>query len=416
MANNLSASFPDIWAKEQQTVFYKINRAMVGADMSFNSIMRRHDVLNRPYRSSSWGTVAPYSRGSAITITDLTDTQESLTVNAEFANGFYIDDFDQIQDNYDIAAGYGKDYGEALSYQVDADFLGEAANATSTLDNSSFGGNAGEGITLTASNIPSIFGAARRLIEKQNVPTQDLKAFISPEFEEAMVQAQAGRDTRMGDEATENGFIGKYYGFMCYNTNQLAGTAVLGIATTPTNGDTVTINVGGTAITFTFVSSIGTTPGNVLIGGSADAAAANLAALINAPGTTTANGVALSTTPVNLQNLLTANATATATAASDIVTVRVKGTGVLVVSSTLTATADGWQAATQVQENMFVAGKAPTMVLQRTPKVEIKDVPDKLGKNALNGVLYGYKTFRDNARRMVNVKIASSEFAPSATP
>lgn len=410
MANNVSASFEEIWAREQQMVFYKKNRATQGADLSFNSILRKGDTLNRPYRSTAWGTVAPYNRGTAITITDVTDTQEQLVVNAEFANGFYIDDFDQIQDKYDMAATYGKDYGEVLSDQVDADFLGEAANATSTLDNASFGGTAGEGIELTASNIPAIFGAARRLIQKQNVPVSELKAFISPEFEEAMVQAQAGRDTRMGDDATENGFIGKYYGFMCYNTNQLAGTAVLGIATTPTNGDTVTINVGGTAITFTFVSTIGTTAGNVLIGGSADTAAANLAALINAPGTTTANGVALST--IN-QNILTANATATATAASDIVTVRVKGTGVLVVSETLTAANDGWQTATQVQENLFVAGRAPTMVMQRTPRVELKDVPDKLGRNALNGVLYGYKTFRDNAKRMVNVKVASSGFAAS---
>ena len=199
MANSLSASFIEVWAKEQQEVFYKVNRAMVGADMSFNSQMRKGDTLNRPYRSTAWGTVAPYVRGTAIAITDLTDTNQQLSVAQEFANGFYVDDFDQIQDNYDIAASYGKDFGEVLSNQVDADFLGESANATSSLDNSAFGGTAGDGITLSASNIPSIFGAARRLIQKQNVPTEDLKAFISPEFEEMMVQAQAGRDTRMGD-------------------------------------------------------------------------------------------------------------------------------------------------------------------------------------------------------------------------
>lgn len=410
MANNLSASFEEIWAKEQQTVFYKMNRAMRGADMSFNALMRKGDTLNRPYRSSAWGTVAPYTRGTAITITDLTDTQQSLTVNAEFANGFYIDDFDQIQDNYDIAANYGKDFGEVLSNQIDADFLAEAANATSTLDDSNFGGTAGNGITLTASNVSSIFGAARRLILKQNVPAQEMKAFISPEFEEIMVQANAGRDTARGDQATEDGFIGKYYGFDCYNTNQLAGSAVLSLATTPTNGDTVTINVGGTAIVFTFVTTIGTTAGNVLIGGSADAARLNLATLINAPGTTTANGVALST--MN-SNILTANATATDSAGADTMTLTVKGTGVLVVSETLTAAADVWTTAKQVQQNLFMAGRAPTMVMQRTPSVQIKEVPDKLGKNALNGVLYGYKTFNDNAKRMVNVKIASSTFAAS---
>jgi predicted aconitase with swiveling domain len=44
---------------------------------------------------------------------------------------------------------------------------------------------------------------------------------------------------------------------------------------------------------FTFKTTLGSTAGNVLIGGSADVARANLAALINAPTTTTANGVAL---------------------------------------------------------------------------------------------------------------------------
>lgn len=53
MANNLSASFPEVWAKEQQTVFYKENVAMKVADMSFNSDMKYGDTLNRTYRSSS---------------------------------------------------------------------------------------------------------------------------------------------------------------------------------------------------------------------------------------------------------------------------------------------------------------------------------------------------------------------------
>jgi len=69
----------------------------------------------------------------------------------------------------------------------------------------------------------------------------------------------------------------------------LTGSAVLALATNPSNTETVTIQ----GQVFTFVSSIGTTEGNVLIGGSADATRANLAALINAPQTTTANGVAL---------------------------------------------------------------------------------------------------------------------------
>jgi hypothetical protein len=39
------------------------------------------------------------------------------------------------------------------------------------------------------------------------------------------------------------------------------------------------------------------------------------------------------------------------------------------------------------------------------PKVSPRDVQDKMGKNYLNTVLYGVKTFRDNSYAMVNVKI-----------
>lgn len=60
----------------------------------------------------------------------------------------------------------------------------------------------------------------------------------------------------------------------------------------PANGETITITVQGTACVVTFVASIGATPGNVLIGGNVAATRANLAAFLNAPGTTNANQVA----------------------------------------------------------------------------------------------------------------------------
>lgn len=47
----------------------------------------------------------------------------------------------------------------------------------------------------------------------------------------------------------------------------------------------------------------------------------------------------------------------------------------------------------------------PTLVVQADPSVQVRDVETKLGKNVLNGVLYGVKTFVDNAKQMVAVKI-----------
>src|SRR5580704_12546209 len=75
------------------------------------------------------------------------------------------------------------------------------------------------------------------------------------------------------------------------------------LPTNPTNTQTLTLTINGNAVVFTFVSAIGTTAGNVLIGASAAATAANLLALLNQP-QTTATGVALAGANQTLVNYL----------------------------------------------------------------------------------------------------------------
>ena len=48
--------------------------------------------------------------------------------------------------------------------------------------------------------------------------------------------------------------------------------------------------------------------------------------------------------------------------------------------------------------------------MQSDARPQVKQVPDKLGVNILNDVLYGVKTFADGAKELVNVEIASSTF------
>lgn len=397
MANSLSASFEEIWAKEQQEVFYKKNVALAIADTSYNSaMMNRGDTLNRTRRSSL--SVYAYTRGTAMTAQELTDTNEQLSVNKQYYILAYVDDFDQIQDKYDIAMNYGKDAAESLSQQVDADVLGEVFNATSTVDDGTIGGTAGNGITVSTSNILKVFGAARKKMRLLNVTGENLFATISPDVEDILFQNDAARVTDLGDDAYRNGYIGKLNGFKLFETNNLAGSAVLALATQPTANDTIVIE----GVTFTFVGSIGTTAGNVLIGVNVDATRGSLATLINAPATTTATGVALSTE--NAQKFL-ACVTATNDDTANTLTVKYKGVGTLTVSETLTDGTDTWTAAKIKQHCLFGVMGNPVLVMQRTPTVLRKDVPDKIGKNIVNAVLYGVKTFTDNAKQMVNVEL-----------
>ena len=88
MPNLLNASFETIWAREQQEVFYKRTVSSVVADVSKRALMSAGQTLTRTYRSGSVNDApSVYSRGTDISLTDITDTAETLTVNKQFADG-----------------------------------------------------------------------------------------------------------------------------------------------------------------------------------------------------------------------------------------------------------------------------------------------------------------------------------------
>lgn len=51
-----------------------------------------------------------------------------------------------------------------------------------------------------------------------------------------------------------------------------------------------------------------------------------------------------------------------------------------------------------------------TLVMQVKPSVEVRKEPRQQTDNMINTMLYGLKTFRDNAKCMVNVEIKSDLF------
>src|SRR5580704_19303943 len=65
------------------------------------------------------------------------------------------------------------------------------------------------------------------------------------------------------------------------------------LSTNPTNTTTLTLDINGTNVVITFVTSIGSTAGNVLIGATAAATAANLIQLLLNPTITNTTQVAI---------------------------------------------------------------------------------------------------------------------------
>ena len=57
---------------------------------------------------------------------------------------------------------------------------------------------------------------------------------------------------------------------------------------------------------------------------------------------------------------------------------------------------------------MFGQGRPVDAVVQRSPKMLVKDRDGYIGNDIVNYIVYGLKTFRDGTRRMVDVKIDTS--------
>lgn len=413
MSNSLNnTAFQQFWARRMQMKNNKASVYPAIVSVEAQAELKQGDTYHKPYRSTV--KAQAYTRGTAVTIQDLTNTDETLTVGTAEVVPFYIDDLDALQSNYKFINEFADDAAVKLGNFIDSDILAEYANATSTIDDGTLSGTAGNGITVTVGNIQNIFAAARARLGRYNVTNNKagkvgnsgLFAVISPDFEQVLVNYLAGKNSNLGDSTGLNGHVGSYYGFDLFESNSLTWTATLAIASLPTDGDTVTLKTvdetgAVRTILFTFRSTIGVTAGNVLIDGGSSVATTitSLVTLINAPGTTTATGVALSA--ANQAALFRL----AATAASTSVALVGKGSSFFIVSDTLTAAADGFTAATNIQHCLFGVKGATDLVIQAKPNVEIKEVPDKLGKNVLPWTLYGFKTFQTSKVRLIDVQV-----------
>lgn len=401
MANSLTAMSPTYWSKIMGRKRYKTEVFQALASFEEKASLVNGQKVDRPYRSNI--VAETYSKGTALTAQDLTATSDQLTVNQFKAMLLYVDQVDKIQNKYSAAQHWAEEAQVRLSNLVDAHFLYEVVNANNVIDDATLGGTAGNGITVTTANILNIFGKINRKLTVQNVPADQRYFVISPEFNDVLWQYIAGKESLLGDKTGETGNIGTFAGLKLYLSNNLPGSAVLTLAgATPSNGDTVTIN----GVVFTFVSSIGTTAGNVLIGASSTESAANLVTLITTPGTTTATGVALSAADQRtVSNWVASSST-------DQFTVFAKGASYMVVSETLTHASNIWTLAKQIQNLMAGRKGAVDLVIQKEPTVEMASTVSagKAGMNILPMTVFGTYTFYQGKNELVWVKTRSDSF------
>ena len=418
---NTFGGIPETWSKEYQIVHDKIPVYPAISNYRLASGLKVGDTVHRSYPTSmvanTMGADGSYVKQS------ITDTDESLVINKNYETSFYIKDLDLLQNSLPVRTQYAKRSMVAIFNQIDGDILGQYDQFTQTLDAGDMGGTAGEGVTITTSNVKKMFFTAKRLLQKQNImldngarftgfKSEDDKnqmgvAVVSPEVYQNLLEALDGKDTAFGDKVAQSGHAGMYAGFNIFVSNALGWSASLAYdATTLTDGDTVTIN--GVVLT----AETGTIDAAGKFKAATDGVTCitNLAGLINDPTNAASDADFQAVSAANA--LLLRNVTATVSGgATGTMTLKVTGKGHVVVSETLTPAADVWTTTAQVQHCLFGVANAIDVVIQKEPSMKVRPAPSAVvGDDFITWTAAGYKVFNEGKAQMIDAWVRTDAY------
>lgn len=397
--NSLSASIKEQWSMDYQDVAEKANVFSNFCNFRYESDLRVGDTVHRPYISdvevNTLGSEGQYTRQN------ISSTDETLVIDTEKEASFYIKKIDEFQSHYPTREKFARQCGVKLMNHVDGVILGEVVNSDSYVDAGDVGGSAGSPITLTTSNVDKVFTAVGRKLEQLDNDLSERRfGNIIPYFKQILLDSLAGRETALGDSTGINGHCGSRFDFELFQTNAAYWVGVLGLATNPTADDTITIN----GVTFTFKATPAAA-GQIDIGADVDATRVLLAAAINntngyaaGAGSATAYFEVSEADRKKLKDMV-----ATDSPSANTLTLVAYGRGYVAVDETLTAAGDVFSS--EVAHLLFGQGRPVDAVIQKSPEVMLKDRDGYIGKDVVNYLVFGKKTFRDGKRRMVDVRI-----------
>ena len=194
----------------------------------------------------------------------VTDTDESLTVSSKPEVSFQIPDWQTFQTHLPTKRYYAEksmfrlwNYidGVLLNNMIYTAHYNQIANSTQTIiDNGIISGSTsdGAGITPSIGNIMALFGAATQQLQKNNVMYVPNKRFtgqssedgskiasavVTPEVYNYLTQYVGGKNSSKGDDVTTNGYIGYFFGFNVFVSNNLPWSGMITMTAQPSDND-----------------------------------------------------------------------------------------------------------------------------------------------------------------------------------
>jgi hypothetical protein len=388
-----------------QEIFQKTLVAKDIMNTRFEPMLTYGGSVTRVAMDLSSVLVRTVTRGSASTIDAITDTAESLTINLEKETAFHLSDGEVTQTGPLKAMQFaGKELAHKLALDLDGRCFAEVLNASYSFDAGDLttGTSSGTPITLSATTVPQMttrLGAKLRNKNNQEVMT-NMALVVDSYAASDISQFIISKNIDLAGAVFKNGYVGDVGSAQMYVSENLSSTSVLGLATNPTDGDTITI----AGVTIPFLATLAATAGAVHIASTADITRANLAEHINNPADTEAEATDTGYVAFSAANqLIMAKYAATNDNTANTLTVVGTGTGRTLVSETLTDGTDTW---TLNYINAYYGKKgAIDLVIQDSKEVDVRPTADRRGNNIFSSYLAGIKTFADGAKKFLNVKI-----------
>ena len=372
------------WSPRLQRVYFTENSAvfLAGTDAA-DTLSSDGRKFHKPILSVVQDEA--YTPGVDINLSDIEAEDQELVVDEKRSASAYIDDVSIRQNYYSAVSRVASDITSRHNNRIEQHFLSKISEAENELD---------IGI-LDPTNSIDVVNDGHSRLDSNDVPNMNRVIVIGPKTAGVYRKTSYQRETMLGDQVYANGVVMSKLGIPFVINNNLPWTATLDLSTAPTAGDTVTVE----GVTFTFVTSVGTAPGNVVIGDAATSRANFKAALENGAGAGTTY------VPVSRKDRFTLSKRAV-TVTTDAQAV-FNGFGDISVDETLT---DGNGFTKQEQSLWFGMRGATDLVVQLPGSVEFTRKERGHGTIAKGLALYGAKTFEDGAIALVNMKHDTSWF------
>lgn len=342
-----------------------------------------------------------YTKYTNQTLKDVKTGNDQIVINTTPMVSFGLDDIDVQEDYIKSSSEVTSNASYQIKRRIDGDFFSQVANAKWKYDANGFGRNTTltslSPVTLTtgaSQNISKTYGFAKAGLTNTGANAGKLALCVDDfAIADLTTLGLEVNGMKVADESYTRGFGGMFGGMSTYGVSTLYSTTTLDLATNPTANDYVDIQ----GVRFTFVASVGTTPGNVLIGVSADASQQNLVAAVNGSAGSGTTYIELSSQDRAMLEGVTA------TDGTDLVTF-VSKNGAILAQSSMTNVSNDFRA--QVIYHVIMEKGAIKMAYKGV-KAESAREPLKLVTNYHIYARYGFKVPELSKGRMCVIPVVS---------